>query len=649
MAPAHLGKYELRGELGRGAAGTVYDAWDPVIGRRVAIKTVKLPNANDEEAQDELTRFRREAQAAGGLNSEHIVHIHDYGETDDIAYIVMEYVGGGSLKDVLDKSGPIAATEAVRVMDELLEGLGYSHERGIVHRDIKPANIMLNDKKRVKIADFGIARIEGSSATMVGTMLGTPAYMSPEQWRGDAHIDARSDIYASGVLLYHMLTGVRPHEGGQQAIMHKVFNENPKPPSEVSIAAPPALDAVVLKAIARNADDRYATAAAFSAALKTAMSGATAADSHDDDRTVVQSARSKPAARAPTSPAAAPVVAPKPASGKAGMLIAAIIGVLVLAGGAAGWLLLRGGKPEQQVASIPPNATPPNAAPLNVAPSVPTVPAPPAPAPVVAAPPVVVAPIPAAPVPAQPAPTVPIPAPPPVVVAAPVPSLRDYVAALPCTAIYGEASANRLALHGIVPRDNFAGLRDRFDHTDATSRIWKVTAFPALQGYCHLIEVLRPVLRSIGDTGGVTAALVPSRVTRSLQLVDNDPIDFEIVAPDFASVLQVDYVGSDGKVSHYMPRKAAPAFVARRLRAGEHIRMFDAIPNGAFSVGPPYGTDLVVVIAASEPLQMARTADDDEKLDSYAKNLGSAIEAARRKGVRISVEFVPVTSVEKAP
>ena len=174
-------------------------------------------------------------------------------------------------------------------------------------------------------------------------------------------------------------------------------------------------------------------------------------------------------------------------------------------------------------------------------------------------------------------------------------------------------------------------------------------AFPAMAGYCQVIEVLRPVLRGVGDSRGVTAGLVPSRVTRSLQLVDNDPIDFEINAPDFASVLQVDYVGSDGKVSHYMPRKAAPAFVVRRMRASEHIRMFDTAPNGAFSVGPPFGTDLVVVIASSEPLQMARAADDDDKLESYVKNLSAAIGAARRRGTRVSVELVPVTSVEKAP
>ena len=228
MAPANLGKYELRGELGRGAAGTVYDAWDPIINRRVAIKTVRLPNANDEEAQEELGRFRREAQAAGNLNHPSIVHIHDYGETGEIAYIVMEYVGGGSLKDVLDKTGQVPAADAVRYMDELLAGLEFSHERGIVHRDIKPANIMLDDKKRVKIADFGIARIEGSSATMVGTMLGTPAYMSPEQIGGE-RVGAASDIWSAGVVLYQLLTGERPFEGGRSAIAQKILRTEPFP------------------------------------------------------------------------------------------------------------------------------------------------------------------------------------------------------------------------------------------------------------------------------------------------------------------------------------------------------------------------------------------------------------------------------------
>ena len=197
----YLGKYEIRKTLGRGAAGTVYEAWDPIIARQVAIKTVKLPDSHDSDAQEEITRFRREAQAAGRLTHPNIVGVFDYGETDDIAYIVMEYVDGESLKAVLDRKERFPIPEIIRVMDELLAGLAFSHERGVVHRDIKPANLMLTKQGRIKIADFGIARIESSGLTQVGTIMGTPAYMSPEQFTGQV-VDPRTDLYSAGVVLY---------------------------------------------------------------------------------------------------------------------------------------------------------------------------------------------------------------------------------------------------------------------------------------------------------------------------------------------------------------------------------------------------------------------------------------------------------------
>src|SRR5487761_2139186 len=148
-----LGKYELRGTLGRGAMGTVYDGWDPIIARRVAIKTVSLPDHPDPETEEEIARFRREAQAAGRLTHPNIVAIYDYGETADVAYIVMEYVDGPTLKSLLDKHERFALRDIQRVMDDLLAGLQFSHDRGVVHRDIKPANVMLNGERRGKIAD----------------------------------------------------------------------------------------------------------------------------------------------------------------------------------------------------------------------------------------------------------------------------------------------------------------------------------------------------------------------------------------------------------------------------------------------------------------------------------------------------------------
>ena len=255
-----LGKYEIKRTLGKGAMGTVYEGWDPIIARRVAIKTVRVPDTQDDpETEEALARFRREAQAAGRLTHPNIVGVFDYGETGDIAYIVMEYVDGPSVKSLVDKQERFAIADTMRIMTDLLNGLQFSHDRGVVHRDIKPANIMLTKDGQAKIADFGIARIESSSMTQAGTVLGTPAYMSPEQFMGQV-VDARTDIYSSGVLLYQLLTGERPFEGGMSAIMHKALNTDPPLPSQITVTCPPAFDGVVRKAMAKRPEDRFQSA-----------------------------------------------------------------------------------------------------------------------------------------------------------------------------------------------------------------------------------------------------------------------------------------------------------------------------------------------------------------------------------------------------
>ena len=194
----------------------------------------------------------------------------DYGETSDLAYIVMEFVDGPSLKTLLDKHERFALADTVRVMQDLLAGLQFSHERGVVHRDIKPANVMLTSAGQAKIADFGIARIDSSSMTQAGTLLGTPAYMSPEQFMGQV-VDARTDIYSSGVLLYQLLTGERPFEGSMSAIMHKALNTEPPAPSQLSVTAPPSFDAVVRRAMAKRPEDRFPSASAFAEAMRAAL------------------------------------------------------------------------------------------------------------------------------------------------------------------------------------------------------------------------------------------------------------------------------------------------------------------------------------------------------------------------------------------
>lgn len=265
-----LGKYEIRRELGKGAMGVVYEALDPYIERRVALKTIRKDLLDQAESADAISRFRREAQAAGRLTHPNIVAIYEYGEDADVAFIAMEFVEGRELKSFNDARERFELPDILRIMNQLLQALDYSHEQGVVHRDIKPANVMMLGDLKVKVADFGIARIESSTLTQAGTVLGTPSYMSPEQFLGQT-VDRRSDIYSAGVILYELLTGEKPFTGALATIMHKVLKEEPLPPSDLNVQLPQALDGVVRKAMAKRPDDRYATAGEFAAALAQAI------------------------------------------------------------------------------------------------------------------------------------------------------------------------------------------------------------------------------------------------------------------------------------------------------------------------------------------------------------------------------------------
>ena len=324
---SRLGKYIIRRELGKGAMGVVYEGFDPLIERTVAIKTILPQQLKGEEAGQVMARFKREAQAAGRLNHPGIVAVYDYGEevADDdhtmvageaamqarqpIAYIAMEFVQGKELRDFFEANERFALPDVQRLMADILDALDHAHRHGVVHRDMKPANLIVLPDGKVKVADFGIARIEKSELTQVGTVLGTPAYMSPEQFMGQP-VDARSDIFSCGVILYQFLTGEKPFTGNSTTIMFKVLHEEPLAPSMLNVSLSPALDAVVKKAMAKNPQERYQSAREFSEAIAQALSApATPAD--DPDRTAVSQVN--PAAPAPKpSASAAPAPAPLP-------------------------------------------------------------------------------------------------------------------------------------------------------------------------------------------------------------------------------------------------------------------------------------------------------------------------------------------------
>ncbi|WP_458096272.1 serine/threonine-protein kinase [Roseomonas sp. WA12] len=265
------GRYDIRDAIGRGSFGTVLEAFDQSLHRLVAVKVMAVPPGDAEEQAELRARFRQEARAVGRLSHPGIVPVHDFGEQADTAWLVMDLVIGDTLKSVLDAGEPIPHAEASRITTQLLEALDYAHERDIVHRDIKPANILLTADAgdglgRVRLVDFGVARLGDSNVTTMGQMVGTLSTMSPEQVRGD-EVDLRADLWAVGVVLYHMLTGNRPFRGNQFALMNSILMDEPEPPSRRAAGVPPGYDAVLSRALAKAAEARFPSASAFIAAL----------------------------------------------------------------------------------------------------------------------------------------------------------------------------------------------------------------------------------------------------------------------------------------------------------------------------------------------------------------------------------------------
>jgi serine/threonine-protein kinase len=252
-----LGRYKIISEIGQGAMGVVYKAVDPIIDRTVAIKTINL-NLSRQELEEYEARFQQEIKAAGRLNHPNIVTIYDVGKTESVAYMAMEFLEGNELKDMIASGNLPGADQVVDIIAQVADGLWFAHQQDIVHRDVKPSNIMVMKGGIAKITDFGIARLPNSAVkTMTGLILGSPRYMSPEQVIGKA-IDARSDIFSLGVVLYEALTGVAPFDGDNvNAIMYSTVNTTPPAPSSHNRSLPPMLDLIAAKAMAKLLEDRY--------------------------------------------------------------------------------------------------------------------------------------------------------------------------------------------------------------------------------------------------------------------------------------------------------------------------------------------------------------------------------------------------------
>ena len=250
---SHLGHYEIIEELGRGNMGIVYKARDSLIERLVAIKTIDLRNLNKEEKAEYEARFYQEAKAAGQLNHPNIITIYELGNSGDVAYIAMELMEGPKLQSIVADNIHLSIDEKLDIAFQVAIGLAYANEHGVVHRDIKPSNIMVLRGKHVKIADFGIAKMDSASwHTQTGKVVGSPLYMSPEQIQSHP-VDSRTDIFSLGVVLYQMLTGRFPFIGDNpNSVWYQIVNEYPQKPSSLNPEIPEMLDIIISKCLEKN-------------------------------------------------------------------------------------------------------------------------------------------------------------------------------------------------------------------------------------------------------------------------------------------------------------------------------------------------------------------------------------------------------------
>jgi serine/threonine-protein kinase len=589
----------------------VYDGKDLELQRRVAIKTVAILDRTDRETQEQLDRFRQEALAVARLNHRNIVQIYDYGETGDLAYIVMEYVKGCTLRDLMDRQPRLALPDIVRIMQDVLEALEFSHSSGIVHRDIKPANLMLDNtdlaSSRIKVADFGIARIESSVLTQTGTSLGTPAYMSPEQVRGAA-VDARTDIWSAGVLLYQLLTGRLPFRGDNETIMRQVLSSNPPPPSSLVLQYPAALDEVVKRAMEKNPSDRFRSASEFEAALMNAVSGRISIL----DRLLRLMHRPERWLRAFSSPDA-----------NIELRIAAAIALV-----AALFVLMRA----MTEIKIPPDKSDQNEPPAARTTMPPQQPVPDG-------------------IKQKPPDTSRIlgmPPPDP-------PRLPEVFAGLPesqkCAALSGHGEDKVVTVTGIAGPDTKEEISRKAASQGWRGELrWQPEA--AENVFCPVLKLLRSGTPRFGEAdSGLSLHLEDNRTF----LVDRERIRLRVTMPGFSGYLRVDYVAQDLRVRHLYPQ--GPEFgsiraddevliqAARTVHLGDPDKGILGDPLKGIqrtTAGGPFEQDMIIAIVSSRRLLQQPRPSNVEAFGTYERDLNNAVQDLLQAGGRVAASGMTV-------
>jgi serine/threonine-protein kinase len=363
--PKTIGRYEIVDELGQGAMGTVFRAHDPSMDRMVALKTILMGALLGSHGDEFRQRFYREARAAGALAHPGIVPVFDVGEHEGQPYLVMEYVNGRTLADAMKKGERVSMDRVCEIGQQLAEALGHAHRKGVVHRDIKPANILMTNAEaygieRPRITDFGVAKMTAGEITTTGQMLGTPAFMPPEQFTG-APIDGRTDLFSLGVILYWMATGEQPFPGETMTtVSYKIVHTEPVPPARLNPLVPALLDKVIMKCLSKSPADRYQSGEELAHALGEVRSGATPASlqtvvpemttgSKDENATLdaTPSLRPRPVTSSGQGAGAAAAFGIKPLTSEVGPaaksrtgMVAAVAAIVLATAGACGWFVM---------------------------------------------------------------------------------------------------------------------------------------------------------------------------------------------------------------------------------------------------------------------------------------------------------------------
>jgi serine/threonine-protein kinase len=594
--PRKLGKYELEPvPIGEGGMAVVYKGRDPHLGQPVAIKVILRMHLEGPRADELRQRFKTEAIAGQRLRHPNIVPVYAYGERQDCPYIVMKFVEGKQLKKVLDDGYRYSVTEALSVMEQLLEALDYAHSEGVVHRDIKPSNILYGEKGRILVADFGIAKVDASTLTRTGIAMGTYGYMAPEQCLGTG-ADHRADIFAAGVILYQLLTGERPfHADSEAAVMYQTLNVEPVKPSDRNGQIPLALDGVVAKAMAKRREERYQLAREFASALKQA----------------VASSPSRPGGAMESMPTIPGTVAGVEARrqskiSKKLLATAGIAGIFIVL---SIWFLWResvwapkphpGAAPsESAVPSANGSAAQSDGSPSETASFSPE---------------------------------------------ALNRQLGNIVASVECAELESTLTAfGEVVLSGYLkPEDRERVEREIGRLPGVKGLLFKAEtlAWP----YCELRRLLGPYETANdsrrderGRPSGVR--LTPRRPDGWYQ--EGERLVLTLTAPDLDSHLYVDYFMLDGSVVHQFPVTASqqgrqPPFKDFPLGEGGGARQWQ--------VAPPFGSEMLVAIAAQDPLFDAPRPEMDASKD-YLPALTQALQQARTKGSLVLADLQRITT-----